>query len=84
MAIVDLNASGLGLIRSESEITTKWVQGVLHGSSALSKDIAVTDIKVERIGEGVGILSVLQRITPTYSQDGAGPTSIVVKYPTSD
>ncbi len=84
MAIVDLNASGLGLIRSEEDITTSWVQGVLHGSGALPKDVTVTGFTTDRIGEGVGILSVLQRVTPTYSNAAAGPKSFVVKYPTSD
>lgn len=84
MAIVDLNASGLGLVRSEQDITTSWVEGVLHGSGALDKGVTVTDLNIERIGEGVGILSVLQRITPTYSNGGSGPKSLVVKYPTSD
>ena len=45
---------------------------------------SVTDVSLERIGEGVGILSILQRIKPTYSGATSAPASFVVKYPTDD
>ena len=84
MAIVDLIESGLGLLRSESDITPAWVQGVLRGSGALEDGVDVTAVSTERIGEGVGILSILQRVTPTYSAATKAPKSVVVKYPTDD
>jgi len=84
MAIVDLNASGLGLIRTESDITPAWVQAVLRGSGDLDENTTVTGVTTERIGEGVGILSILQKITPTYSGPTSAPKSIVAKYPTDD
>lgn len=84
MAIVDLIESGLGLLRSESDITPAWVQGVLRGSGALEDGVEVTSVSTERIGEGVGILSILQRVTPAYSAATKAPKSVVVKYPTDD
>ena len=84
MAIVDLNASGLGLIRTESDITPLWVEGVLRGSGALEPGVGVTGVSTERIGEGVGVLSIIQRIVPTYSGSTGAPKSFVVKYPTDD
>lgn len=84
MAIVDLIESGLGLVRSESDITPAWVEGVLKGSGALESAVSVTSVSTERIGEGVGILSILQRVTPTYSAPTSAPTSLVVKFPTDD
>ena len=42
MPIVDLIESGLGIIRTESDITPEWVQGVLHGSGALGDGVSVT------------------------------------------
>lgn len=85
MAIVDLISSGLGLLKSESDITPQWVEGVLRGSGNLEDGISVTGVTTERIGEGVGILSILQRIVPSYSgASQKGPKSIVVKYPTDD
>ena len=84
MAIVDLIESGLGLLRSESDITPAWVQGVLRGSGVLEDGVEVTSVSTERIGEGVGILSILQRVTPAYSGATKAPKSVVVKYPTDD
>jgi len=84
VAIVDLITSGLGLLASEKDITTTWVEGVMRGSGNLEDGITVTSVATERIGEGVGILSILQRVTPTYSGATKAPKSIVVKYPTDD
>ena len=84
MAIVDLINSGLGLISNESHITPQWVDGLLKGSGDLEGQNSVTAVKTERIGEGVGILSILQRVIPTYAQSTNAPKSFVVKYPTDD
>lgn len=84
MAIVDLNSSGLGLIRSEADITPAWVEGVLRGSGNLEEGVSVTDVSLQRIGEGVGILSILQKVVPHYSGPTKAPASLVVKYPTDD
>jgi len=84
MAIVDLIESGLGLLKNESDITPQWVEGVLKDSKSLEDNVSVTGVSIERIGEGVGILSILQRVIPTYSGDTKAPKSFVVKYPTDD
>ncbi len=85
MAIVDLIESGLGLLKSDADITPSWVEGVLRGSGHLEDGVGVTAVSTERIGEGVGILSILQRVTPTYSSNTSkGPRTLVVKYPTDD
>jgi len=84
VAIVDLITSGLGLLASEKDITPTWVEGVMRGSGNLEDGVTVTSVSTERIGEGVGILSILQRVTPTYSGATKAPKSIVVKYPTDD
>jgi len=84
MAIVDLITSGLGLLATEKDITPTWVEGVMRGSGNLEDGVTVTSVSTERIGEGVGILSILQRVIPTYSGATKAPKSIVVKYPTDD
>ena len=84
MAIVNLIESGLGLVSNESQITPQWVEGLLKGSGDLEANNSVTAVKTERIGEGVGILSILQRVIPAYSQPTNAPKSFVVKYPTDD
>lgn len=84
MAIVDLINSGLGLISNESQITPQWVEGLLKGSGDLEAANSVTAVSTQRIGEGVGVLSILQRVTPTYSSPTQAPKSFVIKYPTDD
>jgi hypothetical protein len=84
MAIVDLITSGLGLLASEKDITPTWVEGVMRGSGNLEDGVTVTAVSSERIGEGVGILSILQRVIPTYSGPTKAPKTFVVKYPTDD
>jgi hypothetical protein len=56
----------------------------MRGSGNLEDGVTVTAVSTERIGEGVGILSILQRVIPTYSGATKAPKSIVVKYPTDD
>ncbi|MEY2967330.1 MAG: phosphotransferase [Ilumatobacteraceae bacterium] len=84
MAFVDLIASNIGLVRSDSDITPTWIESVLHSSGALEDGVSVTGVAAERIGEGVGILSILQRVTVKYSAPTSAPTTVVVKYPTDD
>ena len=84
MAIVDLITSGIGLLASEKDITTTWVEGVMRGSGNLEDGVTVNAVSTERIGEGVGILSILQRVIPTYSGATKAPKTFVVKYPTDD
>lgn len=84
MESVDLVKSGLGLVRSETDITAAWVEGVLRGSGVLEPGVTVTGVGTERIAEGVGLLSVIQRVRPAYSSPSSAPASLVVKYPTDD
>lgn len=84
MAIVDLIDTGLGLLASETDITPQWVEGVMRGSGNLEDGVTVTAVSTERIGEGIGFLSILQRVTPTYSAATKAPKTFVVKYPTDD
>lgn len=84
MAIVDLNESGLGLVRTAGDITPAWVEGILRRGGHLEDGVSVSGVDLERIGEGVGILSIIQKIIPTYSGPTAAPKSLVVKYPTDD
>ena len=63
------------------EVTPAWLTQVLRDSGDLPHG-EVTGLEVELIGQGVGILGLLHRVTPRYS-DGAtsAPVSLVVKLP---
>jgi hypothetical protein len=82
MAIAGLE---IGLPKDEAGLTADWVCAALHASGALPKDARVSGVAKQRIGEGVGMLSHLYRLRPTY--EGAcpdAPATLVAKLPTTD
>ena len=60
------------------EVTPAWLTQVLRDSGDLSHG-EVTGLEVELIGQGVGIMGLLHRVTPRYS-DGAtsAPVSLAI------
>lgn len=57
------------------EVSAGWIGGVLGHT--------VTDVALEPIGIGVGLLGELYRATPTYkTPDDEAPRSVIVKLPT--
>ncbi|BBZ75155.1 hypothetical protein MANY_04920 [Mycolicibacterium anyangense] len=67
--------------RAIDDITAPWLTAKLRESGALSPTDDVVDVRPEPIGEGVGFLSHLFRLHLT--QSGNGPSTVVVKLPTS-
>jgi hypothetical protein len=61
-------------------LTPSWLTAVLRGSGSIGADTAVTAVRTEQIGEGVGFLSYLYRLY--LELDGDGPASLVAKLPT--
>ena len=57
------------------EITPTWLTAALKAGG---HDVNVASLGVVPIGVGVGIMSMVFRLTPTYDE-GAGPASLVVK-----
>ncbi len=67
---------------SPSELTADWLTEQLRASGAI-RQAKVVDFDLAGLGEGVGMLSVLTRVTLRYDQDEAGaPASIIAKFPT--
>jgi ecdysteroid kinase len=60
---------------SPEEITPEWLSAAL---ADVDGSISVSAIAVEPIGVGVGVMSLLFRLTPTYAS-GRGPDSLVAK-----
>jgi hypothetical protein len=58
-------------------ITADWLTGALREGDPDSTAV-VDSFDVEPVGLGVGVMSVLFRLTPTY-REGAGPASLIVK-----
>jgi len=65
----------IGVPKVAAEISATWLTSALKAGGA---DLTVTDLMVEPIGVGVGIMSLVYRLTPTY-EGTIGPKSFVVK-----
>ena len=63
------------------DVSADWLTGVLRGSGFDGAQI--TDLQVEVIGEGVGIMGLLYRVKLSYSESSAKevPQSVVIKVP---
>ncbi len=72
------------LVRSIDEVTPDWLTSVLRGSGAIDEVTAVSAAPSAPFAVGAGLLSLLYKVTPTYEGGPAGPTSLIVKLPTSD
>jgi hypothetical protein len=70
----------LGFPTSPDGLTPDWYTAALRSRGALGSATDVVAATAEPIGVGVGILSLLWRVTLTYD-DGAGPETAVLKLP---
>ena len=63
------------------DVSADWLTGVLQGSGFDGAQI--TNLQVEVIGEGVGIMGLLYRVKLSYSESSAKevPQSVVIKVP---
>jgi aminoglycoside/choline kinase family phosphotransferase len=60
------------------DLTPAWLTAALHAGGF---DGVVDDVRIERFGEGAGMMSLLLRAELGYA-GGGGPSSVVVKMPT--
>jgi hypothetical protein len=66
-----------------SDITAEWLTAALQSGGHLPSDATVTSMQRRPVGEGVGMLGLIEVITPAYAGNaGDAPKSVVVKYPT--
>jgi hypothetical protein len=64
-------------------VTAAWLTGALRDAGAID-DARVTSLRFERIGEGVGFVGQVARITPSYDGVEAGaPASVIGKFPSA-
>ena len=78
--------------RSLNEISLEWLNaqsGIKISSDSDSEPrpgaetpASISDFKVETVGETAGFLGDICRVFLTWSIDGAGPSSIIAKFPT--
>lgn len=76
--------TSMPLIRSIDELTPSIMTDVMRSRGGLTGDQSVVGVDSESFGDSAGLLSYLYRTSLTYSDDAAGPASVVVKIPTDD
>ena len=65
------------------ELTSEWLEAALKSSGSLPAAGGIASVERRPIGVGVGMLGLIEVVTPTYTGDtGNAPKSVVVKYPT--
>ena len=64
------------------EVTPAFLTEALRSTGTIGRDTAVAEVHHETIGEGVGIVGQLARLTLRYAGPATGaPGSVVVKLP---
>ena len=61
-------------------LTPEWLTTTLTTQGVIPAGVAVTKIERERVGDGVGMMSDIGRLQLTYSEAGAGPSTLVAKF----
>ena len=54
-----------------ADITAAWLSEALGTT--------VTEVSAANLGEGVGVMAEVTRLTVTYADEGAGPTTLIAK-----
>ena len=66
-------------------LSPAWLTEVLRQAGVLAQDVAIEALEVRQVGEGVGMMSELSRLVPTYigpAEDA--PASFIAKYPSQN
>ena len=68
-----------------SGITREWLTLALQEQGVLANNVSIAKLDVLQVGEGVGMMSELSRLVPTYDGPAANaPRSLVAKYPSQN
>ncbi len=66
-------------------LTPEWLTGVLRDAQVLPHNVRITDAVRSQVGEGVGMMSELSRVTLTYDEaNDALPRTLMAKYPSQN
>ncbi len=67
------------------EMTPSWLTGALRKGGVLKEDVGVTSISSQIVGEGIGFIGLVARLTVAYEGGTtAAPRSMFVKFPSPD
>ncbi len=75
----------IGMPQGIEGVTSEWLTAALRISGDIAEETTVSAVEHKRFAEGVGLLSELHRITPTYDGPANGaPSSMIVKFAITD
>jgi hypothetical protein len=66
-----------------AEVTASWLEAAMRSDGVIEPDTVIRRATVEELGEGVGMLGDLARLSLEYDPTGAGPRTVIVKVPTA-
>jgi len=73
----------VGLPGGIEEVDVAWLTAVLRTSGAIGETVSVSSVDSAPFAVGAGLLSLLYRCSLTF-EGGAGPETVIVKFPTDD
>lgn len=68
---------------SSQDVTPDWLTAALGGPEALD-GARVTGIEIERVGEGVGFMAIVSRLSLTYDRPCSAPGAVICKFPSPE
>ena len=66
------------IIRQTSDITADWLTQALRSTGTIQS--SVTKVEPQIIGEGVGLMAQLGRLSITYAEPESAPTTMIAKF----
>ena len=67
------------------ELTPEWLTAILRKGGYMGANASVSSIRSEQVGEGIGFIGLVARLTPAYDGPaGSAPRSIIAKFPSPD
>jgi Phosphotransferase enzyme family len=70
----------LGFPQDPAQLDARWFTDALRSTGTIGNGVEVTGFTAEQIGQGVGILALLWRVSLAY-RGGEGPATAVLKLP---
>ncbi|MFM8390717.1 MAG: hypothetical protein ACKOA5_15895, partial [Actinomycetota bacterium] len=75
--------AGLARPTTPRQVTASWLTHALQSTGVIEPHIEVCSVRREPLGGGTGVFGTLARLVVDYTEPNSGPTSMVLKIPTT-
>lgn len=75
--------AGLARPATPQNVTATWLTQALQSTGVIESHVEVCSVRREPLGGGTGVFGTLARLVVDYTEPNSGPTSMVLKIPTS-